>query len=817
MVQKKQKGKKPSSKGKRRPGRNLRAQEEEEIQELEKRIKAEAPPVGRGGVFGADDDKKKEGEEEDGPTLTSKLFEDLPISSRTKEGLKAGNFVNMTEIQRGAIPRALAGRDILGEARTGSGKTLAFLVPLVELLFRMRWNPLDGLGATVVSPTRELAHQIFQVVGVIGAQHDISAGCIVGGRRLEEEQKGVMKMNVLVATPGRLLQHLDESPGFDASNLQMLVLDEADRILDFGFQECIHNILAHLPSERQSLLFSATLRAGVQRLGKAALRSPEVVSVDRNALSRTPEKLQQIYMVMPLEQKIGMLFSFLRSHSQKKIIVFVSSCKQVRFLFEAFKKMKPGPAVMELHGKQSLTKRFVVFQEFTEKSHAVALICTDIAARGVDFPFVDWVVQVDCPDSVDSYIHRVGRTARYQSSGKSVLFLLPSEQAFAEKLAKARVNMKAINPKQSKMIPIQGKLNALLASEPEIKHLAQKSFGSYVRSIGLMKDKEVFDPKALPREAFAESLGLPDVPSVGDEADDDVDVENNPSKDKKNQSALQRLKDKIKQKKEEKKAAKVAGLTLPSTAEEDQKEFEEEIAAKKLGKWERRQQQIKKRAEAAKAAAETVASRDAEEDDLFEVKDGGDEEAAAAVVAPAAKKRKLKLRDGKAIDAQGKHTFFVGDDAREGGSLAQLAEELKHESFDNEDRKGGGRAAFLASVAKDLASRDKTDADASRARIHERHQKLRRKAKQERRGAGSDSEDGVAQLGGSSDGSDAGSDAEAGSDDASESPREFTKAAPVAAKKKVAAEEAPAAADPLGSLGALERQVLGKLGGGLFS
>merc|ERR1712194_815039 len=295
-------------------------------------------------------------------------------------------------------------------------------------------------------------------------------------------------------------------------NLQILVLDEADRILDFGFQETVHHILGHLPTERQTLLFSATLRAGVAKLSKAALRAPEVVSVDRNALSRTPDKLEQIYMVMPLEQKIGMLFSFLRSNSQKKTIVFVSACKQVRFIYEAFKKMKPGPAVMELHGKQSLTKRFVVYQEFSEKTHAVALICTDIAARGVDFPAVDWVVQLDCPDSVDSYIHRVGRTARYQSSGKSALFLLPSEEAFAEKLAKARVLMRAISPKQNKMIPIQGKLSALLASEPQIKHLAKKSFVSYVRSVALMKDKETFDVKALPREAFAESLGLVEAP-----------------------------------------------------------------------------------------------------------------------------------------------------------------------------------------------------------------------------------------------------------------------------------------------------------------
>merc|ERR1719183_1188846 len=138
-----------------------------------------------------------------------------------------------------------------------------------------------------------------------------------------------------------------------------------------------------------------------------------------------------------MEKKVDVLFSFLRTHSQKKMIVFVSACKQVRFLYEAFRKLKPGPAVMELHGRQSLTKRMIVFKEFTDRERAVALICTDIAARGVDFPAVDWVVQMDCPDTVESYIHRVGRTARYDASGHSALFLLPSEEAFVEKLKAA--------------------------------------------------------------------------------------------------------------------------------------------------------------------------------------------------------------------------------------------------------------------------------------------------------------------------------------------------------------------------------------------
>ena len=150
----------------------------------------------------------------------------------------------MTDVQRAAIPHALAGRDILGAAKTGSGKTLAFLVPLLELLFRERWSKADGLGALVVSPTRELALQIFDVLRTLGVQHDLSAGLVIGGKDRHEEAQRIRGMNVLVATPGRLLQHLDETVGFEATNLQLLVLDEADRILDLGFEATLTAILS---------------------------------------------------------------------------------------------------------------------------------------------------------------------------------------------------------------------------------------------------------------------------------------------------------------------------------------------------------------------------------------------------------------------------------------------------------------------------------------------------------------------------------------------------------------------------------------------
>eukprot|EP00931_Biecheleriopsis_adriatica_P049442 TRINITY_DN28600_c0_g1_i1.p1 TRINITY_DN28600_c0_g1~~TRINITY_DN28600_c0_g1_i1.p1 ORF type:complete len:813 (-),score=148.91 TRINITY_DN28600_c0_g1_i1:43-2481(-) len=788
-----------------------RAAEEEEIKTLEERIRLESPRPGTGiGSTGGAEVGKQSG----GPALTARPFKALPLSGRTLRGLQTSKYFKMTEIQGAAIPHALSGRDILGEARTGSGKTLAFLVPLMECLFRNRWTQMDGLGGLVVSPTRELAYQIYQVLTNIGSDHEVSAGCIVGGRSLEEEQKAVASMSVLVATPGRLLQHLDESPGFDASSLLMLVIDEADRILDFGFQETMHNILTHLPQDRQTLLFSATLHNSVHRLGRAALRSPEVVSVHRDAKNRTPEKLKQIFMTVPLDKKVDTLFSFLRSHSQKKIIVFVSTCKQVRFLFESFRKLKPGPAVMELHGRQSLTKRMVVFQEFTERERAVALLCTDIAARGVDFPAVDWVVQVDCPDSVDSYIHRVGRTARYQSLGRSAIFLLPSEKAFVDKLTKARVNVRNIVAKQTKISSIQQQLASLLAGAGDIRHLAQRAFASYLRSVKLMKDKDVFDSKELPKQEFAMSLGLADVPELGAIWDEDTqeDADNNTLKKRKNQSALQRLKDKIKAKKQESKES--SSMQAKDEEDEEDRELNGDGAKKKLSRWERRQRRIaaasgRKAADGASDAAPAAVAE--EEDDFLQPVAAGAEEAAAAAAAASAATRKKRLkigRDGSAVGAEGSHTFFTGrNGVKETSELAQLAEELSGSAKPPVDE--GGRAKFLKRVASDLAERDSSDAAVSRARIHEVHQKKRRKAKQAKDRDDDDSADDFR----------APSPAVSPPPSPSPSPRRLPAASSGRSNGPAAANNAKApsklAADD--SLGDLEKQALSRLSGGLFA
>lgn len=364
--------------------------------------------------------------------------------------------------------------------------------------------------------------QIFEVLRKIGRSHAFSAGLVIGGKNLKDEAERLGRMNILVCTPGRMLQHLDQTAGFDVDNLQILVLDEADRIMDMGFQSAVDALVEHLPKTRQTLLFSATQSKRVSDLARLSLKEPEFVSVHGQESTATPSNLDQIYTVTPLAQKLDTLWGFIRSNPKSKIIVFVSSGKQVRFIFESFKRMQPGIPLLHLHGRQKQIARMEITRRFTSAQYA-CLFATDVVARGVDFPAVDWVIQVDCPEDADTYIHRVGRTARYDRKGRAVLFLDPSEEeGFLNRLEHKRVPIKRVNVREDKKKPISHELQSQCFQSPDLKYLAQKAFVSYTRSIHLQKDREVFKFDKLDLNAFAASLGLPGAPQIKFQKGEDV-------------------------------------------------------------------------------------------------------------------------------------------------------------------------------------------------------------------------------------------------------------------------------------------------------
>ncbi|XP_025198680.1 probable ATP-dependent RNA helicase DDX10 [Melanaphis sacchari] len=456
--------------------------------------------------------KLKESYEQIDPNAIEK-FEDFPLSAPTLKGLKENKYFVPTEIQRESIGYSLRGEDILGAAKTGSGKTLAFLIPVLEILYCNKWNRTEGLAALIITPTRELAYQIFETLRKIGIYHDFSAGLIIGGKDLKFERKRLDQCNIMICTPGRLLQHMDENPLFDCSNMLVLVLDEADRCLDMGFQETMNSIIENLPPERQTLLFSATQTKSVKDLIRLSLTNPHSISVHEESEHSTPSGLVQSYMVCELHDKMSLLWSFIKNHLHHKVLVFMSSCKQVKYFYEILCKLRPGTSLLALYGTMHQTKRMAVYESFSRKQRSV-LFATDIAARGLDFPAVNWVVQLDCPENANEYIHRAGRTARFQKSGESLLVLLPSELAILEQLKTKKIPISEIKVNPNKLTSIQRTLEATLAKDHILKESAQRAFVSYIKSVFLMKDKSVFDVSALDTDSFASSLGLAIPPRV---------------------------------------------------------------------------------------------------------------------------------------------------------------------------------------------------------------------------------------------------------------------------------------------------------------
>ncbi|XP_063707474.1 probable ATP-dependent RNA helicase DDX10 [Culicoides brevitarsis] len=443
-----------------------------------------------------------------------KTFADLPLSKKTLKGLKESNYTIPTEIQKQAIPNSLLGKDILGAAITGSGKTLAFLIPVIERLFMQKWTRMDGVGAIIISPTRELAHQIFETLRKIGRYHDFSAGLIIGGRNLKFESGRMDQMNILICTPGRLLQHMDENSLFNCTSMQILVLDEADRCLDLGFSQTMNSIIENLPPGRQTLLFSATQTKDVKDLARLSLVSPVYVAPHEQSEFSTPMSLQQNYVVMELEDKIAMLWSFLKNHPRQKILVFMATCKQVKYVYEIFQKLRTSHQLFALYGTLSQHRRTNIYEEFVRKTN-VCLFATDIASRGLDFPVVNWVVQLDCPEDAKAYIHRAGRTARHTAKGENLLVLTPSEEEpMLEELKAAKIPINRISIDQKRLFNPRAKMEAYLAANTELKESAQRAFVNYFKSIALMKNKKIFKVESIDPDSFARSLGLMITPRV---------------------------------------------------------------------------------------------------------------------------------------------------------------------------------------------------------------------------------------------------------------------------------------------------------------
>jgi len=517
----------PKKKKKRKKNKNKMKQEEDDDSEGEPQPENNPPEQSD------DEDKEGEGSEEVAAhekdigqrlpgsgialeILSNTEFTSLKekVSELTLKAIDDMGFTQMTEIQAKAIPPLLEGRDLVGNAKTGSGKTLAFLVPAIELIVKLRFMPRNGVGCIVLSPTRELSMQTFGVLQELMKYHHHTYGLVMGGaNRQTEAMKLSRGINILVATPGRLLDHLQNTPDFLYKNLQCLVIDEADRILDIGFEEELKQIVNLLPKRRQTMLFSATTTKKVEDLARLAVKKePVYVGVHDELSKATVEGLEQGYVVCPSEKRFLLLFTFLKKNRKKKIMVFFSSCMSVKFHHEFLNYI--DLPVMSIHGRQKQAKRTTTFFQFCN-AEVGTLLCTDVAARGLDIPAVDWIVQFDPPDDPKEYIHRVGRTARGEGGrGHALLLLRPEELGFLHYLKQAKVPLNEYDFSWNKVADIQCQLEKLITTNYFLHVSAKEAFKAYVRAYDTHQLKTIFDINTIDLAKVATSFGFTVPPAI---------------------------------------------------------------------------------------------------------------------------------------------------------------------------------------------------------------------------------------------------------------------------------------------------------------
>lgn len=338
-------------------------------------------------------------------------FEELGLNKKVVEVLEELRFKEPSEIQKKTIPLVLKGKDVIGNAATGSGKTLAFASGIIE-----KSVPGKGIQAIVLTPTRELADQISKVMRVFAKNMSLIVQEIYGGVGFDNQIRGIRRAEVIIGTPGRILDHLQRKT-LNLSRVKILVLDEADRMVDMGFLPDVERIISQCSKERQTLLFSATTSQDVLRISKKYMKEPIQITVEQYVDS---SKLQQYYYDAGANQKFSLLVHLLKQEKAGIVMIFCNTRRNVDSLAMNLKRFDIDAHA--IHGGLEQNKRNRIMEEF-HKGRADILVCTDVAARGLDIKNVTHVYNYDSPKTSEEYIHRVGRTARAGKNGMAVTIL----------------------------------------------------------------------------------------------------------------------------------------------------------------------------------------------------------------------------------------------------------------------------------------------------------------------------------------------------------------------------------------------------------
>lgn len=453
--------------------------------------------------------------------LSQTRFDQCPISRLSLKGIQDAGYERMTVVQEATLPVILEGKDVLAKAKTGTGKTVAFLLPSIETV--SQFPPVDRnqrkppINVLVVCPTRELATQAATEANKLLKYHpSIGVQVVIGGTRLTQEQKRLQAnpCQFLVATPGRLIDHIENTPGFVTRlmGVKVLILDEADRLLDMGFRKAIETIVAVVPKQRQTLLFSATVSKEVQQICHIAMkRDHQFINTVEEGDEETHAKVRQMYLIASLGQHFSILYNVLSEHISEdadyKVIVFCTTAMVTKLVAGLLSELHFN--VREIHSRKSQSHRTKVSEEF-RISKCLILVSSDVSARGVDYPDVSLIIQVGMPASREQYIHRLGRTGRKGKEGQGLLIMAAWEKSFLNSIK----DLPIVEAPPLRIDPnIVGKVDQALSNvEMKSKESAYQAWLGYYNS-----DKTVGRDKAnlvsLANE-FSRSMGLDEPPVI---------------------------------------------------------------------------------------------------------------------------------------------------------------------------------------------------------------------------------------------------------------------------------------------------------------
>ncbi|XP_020105931.1 DEAD-box ATP-dependent RNA helicase 26-like [Ananas comosus] len=453
--------------------------------------------------------------------LSETRFDQCSISSLSLRGIKDAGYEKMTQVQEATLPVILGGDDVLAKAKTGTGKTVAFLLPAIEVLSKLplveREQKRPSINVLVLCPTRELANQVAAEANKLLKYHpSIGVQVVIGGTRLTQEQRRMQTnpCQILVATPGRLKDHIENTQGFATrlKGMKVLVLDEADRLLDMGFRKDIEKIVASVPKQRQTLLFSATIPEGVRQICHIAMKKDHAfINTVEEGSEETHSQVRQMYLIAPLDKHFSILYSLLTEHvledADYKVIVFCTTAMVTKLVADFLSRL--GLNIREIHSRKAQNYRSRVSEEFRQ-SKGLILVSSDVSARGVDYPDVTLVIQVGLPADREQYIHRLGRTGRKGKEGKGILMLAPWEKFFLASIKDLPVTEAPLPLTDSNT---QRKVEeALRRVEMKNKESAYQAWlGYYNSNKTIGRDKRKLVELA---EEFSQSMGLTDPPAI---------------------------------------------------------------------------------------------------------------------------------------------------------------------------------------------------------------------------------------------------------------------------------------------------------------